>query len=126
MQQIQNVPRTPERVAQMNGLVDEAESALVAGRFQDALDRYKQVMPYDPGNGRFRAGMAWSLVGLNRQPMADRIWSVAVGSDPKAVETLGDLLAARGNAAAAQALYAKLAATAPDYARTAGLSKKQR
>jgi hypothetical protein len=70
--------------------------------------------------------MAWALVGLNRQPMADRVWSVAVDADPNAVETLGDTLAQKGNAKDAHALWAKLAATSPAYADKVNLQKKLR
>jgi tetratricopeptide (TPR) repeat protein len=121
---VQQTQQTPDFVAGLARTVEEAESALAAGRYQDALDRYKQVMPYQPNNGRFRAGMAWALVGLNRQPMGDRIWAVAVGSDPAAMEQLGDTLAKRGDARGAQALYRKLAESAPDYARGSGLRSK--
>lgn len=88
------------------------------------MDAYRRVVPFEPENGRAKAGMAWALVGLNRQPMADRVWSVAVQADPQAVETLGDTLAKKGNAKDARALWAKLAETAPAYAEKANLQKK--
>jgi hypothetical protein len=60
--------------------------------------------------------MAWSLVGLNRQPMADRIWTVAVSADAGAVDRLGDVLASKGNRDGAKALWTKLAQSSPAYA----------
>jgi len=47
-----------------------------------------------------------------------------VEADPKAVDTLGDVLAQRGNAKDARALWAKLASTSPAYAEKANLQKK--
>jgi tetratricopeptide (TPR) repeat protein len=121
---IRNTERTPELEKGLAELVAQGEEALSKGQYQAALDAYRRVVPFQPENGRAKAGMAWALVGLNRQPMADRVWSVAVEADPKAVETLGDLLAAKGNAKDARALWAKLAATSPAYAEKANLQKK--
>jgi hypothetical protein len=69
--------------------------------------------------------MAWALVGMNRQPMADRVWQVAVSADPAAVDKLGDTLKAKGDEKGARALWSKLAQTDPAYAQRAGLSSKQ-
>ncbi|MEN9796684.1 MAG: hypothetical protein RL653_380 [Pseudomonadota bacterium] len=102
----------PELQARAAGLVDEAERGLLAGRFQEALDRYKQVMPVMPDNGRAKAGMAWALIQLGKQPMADRVWGVAVSSDPAAVAALGDRLEAAGQAAEARALRERLVQSA--------------
>jgi tetratricopeptide (TPR) repeat protein len=121
---IRNTERTPELVKGLADLVEQGEEALSKGQYQAALDAYRRVMPFEPENGRVKAGMAWALVGLNRQPMADRVWSVAVDSDPQAVDALGDLLAKKGNAKEAQALWAKLATTSPAYAQKANLQKK--
>jgi tetratricopeptide (TPR) repeat protein len=123
---IRNTERTPELQKGLTELVEQGEAALGKGQYQAALDAYRRVVPFEPENGRAKAGMAWALVGLNRQPMADRVWSVAVQSDPKAVETLGDTLAEKGNAKEAHALWAKLAETSPAYAEKANLQKKLR
>ncbi len=120
---VQNTERTPELNEGLSKLVEEGEAHLSQGRFEEALDAYKRVVPFQPQNGRAKAGMAWSLVGLGK-PSADRIWSVAVESDPKSVDALGDLLKQKGNAKGAKALWAKLAASAPEYARQAGLAQK--
>jgi hypothetical protein len=61
---------------------------------------------------------------MNRQPMADRVWQVAVNADPAAVDKLGDALKAKGDAAGAKALWTKLAQTAPAYASQSGLQGK--
>lgn len=116
----QNVERTPELEEKLAGLIEEGEQQLVRNDYQGALEKYRQVMPLDPENGRVRAGLAWSLIGLKR-PTADRIWSVAVESDPAAVEMLGHALEAGGNPASARQLWQRLAASAPDYARRTGL-----
>jgi len=121
---VNNTERTPEVLQGLTKLVEEAEEHLAHGRFQEALDNYKRVVPFQPENGRAKAGMAWALVRLDKQPMADRIWSVAVNSDAQAVDALGDTLKARGDPTGAKALWAKLAGAAPVYAQSAGLAKK--
>lgn len=122
---IQNTQRTPEMMKGLEQLLDQGEAALAAGKFQDALDDYKRVVPFMPESGRAKAGMAWALVGLGKQPMADRVWQVAVGADAAAVDHLGDALKQHGDAQGAQALWAKLAQSAPDYAAKAGLKDKR-
>ena len=122
---VQNTEMTPEVVAGLGKLVEQGEEKLAHGQFQDALDAYKRVVPFQPENGRARAGMAWALVGLQR-PMGDRIWSVAIQSDAGAMDKLGDTLLSKGDAAGARSLWKKLAQTAPDYASKAGLDKKVR
>lgn len=111
---VQNVERTPELEQGMDALVVQAEEHLAKGRFQEALDNYKRVVPFQPENARAKAGMAWSLVGLNK-PMAPQVWSVAVQA-PEAVDALGDALKAKGDEAGAKKLWAKLAESSPSYA----------
>ncbi|MGZ6078869.1 MAG: hypothetical protein ACXWK6_13775, partial [Myxococcaceae bacterium] len=62
--------------------------------------------------------------GLQRQPMADNVWRVAVGADPASVDALGDRLSKGGNKESARALWTKLQASAPDYASKSGVQKK--
>jgi len=124
MEAFQKVDVTPEMKANFARLIEDGEAKLVANRYQDALDNYRQVMPYQPENPRLRAGMAWALVGLQRQPMADNVWRVAVTSDPAAVDALGDRLSKAGNKESARAIWTKLQATAPDYASRSGVQKK--
>ncbi|HYR54822.1 MAG TPA: hypothetical protein VEM39_01815 [Myxococcaceae bacterium] len=126
VESIKNTERTPELQEGLAKLVEEGENHLARGHFQEALDAYKRVVPFQPENGRAKAGMAWALVGLQRQPMADRVWSVAVGADPGAVEKLGDALAGKGDKSGAKALWKKLAETAPAYAQGSGLAAKLR
>ena len=121
---VKNTEMTPEMVQGLAKLVEQGEDALAKCQFQDALDDYKRVVPFQPDNGRAKAGMAWALVGMNRQPMADRIWQVAVGADPAAVDQLGETLKAKGNVEGAKALWAKLAQTDPSYAAKANLQGK--
>ncbi|MEN9798678.1 MAG: hypothetical protein RL653_2374 [Pseudomonadota bacterium] len=106
----QAVPRTPELEADLAKKTDEAEGHLAAGRFQQALDLYKAVMPYSAQDGRVQAGMAWALLGLDKQPMADRVFGVAVSGSRGAVEKLVETLRAKGDAAGAAKLQAKLQA----------------
>jgi tetratricopeptide (TPR) repeat protein len=115
MEAFQNAPRTPEMEANFAKLVEEAEEHLARGRFQEALGNYRQVMPFQPDNPRVRAGMAWTMVKLNRQPMADNVWRVAT-ENPDAVAALGDRLKAKGDADGAQALWQRLRETVPSYA----------
>lgn len=124
MKALQDTQVTPEMIARFATLIEEGEVYLAGGRFQQALDNYKQVMPFQPENARLRAGMAWALVGLKRQPMADRIWEVAVTSNPEAVDALGQALKARGDAAGARSVWTKLAETAPSYAQKTGLKAR--
>ena len=91
--------------------------------FDDALAAYRGVMPFRPQDGRTQAGMAWALVGL-KKPTADRIWSVAVGGDPAAVDKLGETLRTKGDGSGAKALWSKLAQSDPQYAQRAKLSEK--
>jgi tetratricopeptide (TPR) repeat protein len=120
---VQNTERTPELEAGLAKLVEEGEEHLAKGRYDDALGVYRRVVPFQPDNGRAKAGMAWALVGKG-SPMADRIWGVAVGSDAAAVEKLGDTLLAKGDAKGAKALWAKLLQSAPDYPNKAALQAK--
>ncbi|WP_163870172.1 tetratricopeptide repeat protein [Myxococcus eversor] len=115
---VQNTERTPELEQGLAKLVDEGEEHLAKGRFQEALGNYTRVVPFQPENGRAKAGMAWALVGLGR-PMAARVWGVAVQSDPASVEKLGDTLKAKGDEKGAKALWEKLASDAPDYNKSA-------
>ena len=124
MEAFQKTDVTPEMQANFSKLIEDGEAKLVANKYQDALEAYRQVMPYQPNNQRLRAGMAWALVGLQRQPMADRVWGVAVSSDPAAVDALGDRLSNAGNRESARALWTKLQASAPDYASRSGVQKK--
>ncbi len=126
IESIKNTERTPELQAGLAKLVEEGEEHLARGRYQDALDAYKRVVPFQPDNGRAKAGMAWALVGLKRLPMADTVWSVAVNADPAAVDKLGDTLAGKGDKAGAKALWKKLAEASPAYAQTVGLGAKLR
>jgi tetratricopeptide (TPR) repeat protein len=120
---VQNTERTPELEAGLAKLVEEGEESLAKGQYDAALGVYRRVVPFQPDNGRAKAGMAWALVGLGK-PMADRVWSVAVSSDPAAVEKLGDTLMAKGDAKGAKALWAKLLQSVPDYPNKAALQAK--
>jgi tetratricopeptide (TPR) repeat protein len=120
---VQNTERTPELEAGLAKLVEEGEEHLARGRYDEALAAYRRVVPFQPDNGRAKAGMAWAMVGLGR-PMADRIWGVAVSSDAAAVEKLGDTLQARGDGRGAKALWTKLLSSAPDYPNKASLQAK--
>lgn len=115
MEAFQNAPRTAELEAGLQKLVDDAEDKLAKGQFQDALNDYRGVMPYQPDNPRVRAGMAWTLIRLNKQPMAERVWGVATGT-PDAISELGDRLKAKGDAEGAKALWQKLVESVPSYA----------
>jgi tetratricopeptide (TPR) repeat protein len=121
---IRNTERTPELAKGLAELIEQGEEALAKGQYQTALEAYRRVVPFQPDSGRAKAGMAWALVGLNRQPMAERVWGVAVEADPASVDALGDLLARKGNTKDARALWTKLVATSPAYAQKANLEKK--
>lgn len=110
----QNAPKTAEGDARFAKLIEDSEEALAKGRYQEALDGFKQVMPFQPENPRLRAGMAWTLVKLGK-PMAENVWRVA-SQTPEAVDALGDRLKAKGDGDGAKALWARLAETVPGYA----------
>ena len=116
---VQNVEQNEDTAKGFAKLVDEAETHLAKGEFQDALDNYKRVVPFQPENARARAGMAWSLVRLNKQPMADNIWRVA-STDPKAIDSLGDTLKSKGDEAGAKMVWQRLKETVPSYAEALG------
>ncbi|MBZ4330543.1 tetratricopeptide repeat protein [Corallococcus interemptor] len=120
---VKNTERTPELEAGLTKLVEEGEEHLARGRYQEALANYTRVVPFQPENGRAKAGMAWALVGLGR-PMGARVWSVALESDAGAVEKLGDTLLAKGDAKGARALWEKLAQDVPNYPNKAALQAK--
>jgi tetratricopeptide (TPR) repeat protein len=124
MEAFRNTEITPEMQANFARLISEAEDHLARGSYQQAMENYRQVMPYQPENGRLRAGMAWALIGLKRQPMADNIWRVAVGSDPAAVDKLGEVLKAKGDSSGATALWGRLASSDPAYAERSGLKAR--
>ncbi|MCY1047079.1 hypothetical protein OV208_37605 [Corallococcus sp. bb12-1] len=120
---VKNTERTPELEAGLAKLVDEGEEHLARGRYQEALANYTRVVPFQPENGRAKAGMAWALVGLGR-PMGARVWSVALQGDAGAVEKLGDTLLAKGDAKGAKALWEKLSQDVPNYPNKAALQAK--
>lgn len=122
MDAMNSVERTPELEAQLDETVAKGEDLLANGRYDEALLAYRQVMPLRP-DGRVKAGLAWTLVGLGK-PTAERVWGVAVSSDPAAVDKLGETLKAKGDTRGAKALWARLAASAPDYAARASLQAK--
>ena len=105
----QQVERTPELMADLAAKVEQAEAHLAAGRFEEALALYKAVMPFSAQDGRVQAGMAWALVGLDRQPMADRVFGVAVSTSRESVQKLAETLRGKGDAAGAARLEARLA-----------------
>jgi tetratricopeptide (TPR) repeat protein len=115
MKAFENAPRTPEMEQNFVKLLDEAEEHLARGRFNDARANYLQVMPFQPNNPRVRAGMAWTMIRLNRQPMADTVWGVAI-QNPDAISSLGDTLKSKGDADGAKALWTKLKDSVPGYA----------
>jgi tetratricopeptide (TPR) repeat protein len=110
----QNAPKTAEGDARFAKLIEDSEESLAKGRYQEALDGFKQVMPFQPENPRLRAGMAWTLVKLGK-PMAENVWRVASGT-PEALDALGDRLKAKGDGDGAKALWTRLAETVPGYA----------
>jgi tetratricopeptide (TPR) repeat protein len=122
MQAMQNVEHTPELEAQLTKTVEQGEELLAMGRYDEALAAYRQVMPLRP-DARVQAGLAWTLIGLGK-PTADRVWGVAVGGNPAAVDQLGETLKAKGDVKGAKALWSKLAESAPDYAAKASLQAK--
>jgi tetratricopeptide (TPR) repeat protein len=122
MNAMKNVERTPELEAQLTKTVEQGEELLAKGRYDEALAAYRQVMPLRP-DARVQAGLAWTLIGLGK-PTADRVWGVAVGGNPAAVDQLGETLKAKGDVKGAKALWTKLAESAPDYAAKAALQAK--
>jgi tetratricopeptide (TPR) repeat protein len=111
----ENAPRTADMEANFAQLIETGEDHLAHGRFDEARKSYLQVMPYQPNNPRLRAGMAWAMIRLNRQPMADNVWRAAIEA-PEAVSALGDTLKAKGDAEGAHALWSRLKEAVPSYA----------
>lgn len=115
IQAFQNAPRTPEMEQNFAKTIEEAEDHLAHGRLNEARSSYIQVMPYQPTNPRLRAGMAWTMIRLNRQPMADNVWRAAL-ENPEAISALGDTLKAKGDAEGARAVWQHLKESMPSYA----------
>lgn len=111
----QDAPRTPEMEQNFAKLIDDAEDHLAHGRYNEARASYLQVMPYQPTNPRLRAGMAWTMLKLNRQPMADNVWRAAIET-PEAVSALGDTLKAKGDVEGAKGVWSRLRESVPSYA----------
>ena len=111
----ENTPRTASMEAGFAQSIEAGEDHLAHGRFEEARKSYLQVMPYQPTNPRLKAGMAWAMIQLNRQPMADTVWRAAIQA-PDAVSALGDTLKAKGDAEGARALWSRLKASVPAYA----------
>lgn len=111
----ESAPRNEQTEANFGKLIETGEEHLARGRFEEARQSYLQVMPYQPANPRLRAGMAWAMLRLNRQPMADNVWKAALET-PDAIAALGDTLKAKGDAAGARAVWERLKASAPSYA----------
>ncbi|MBK7862054.1 MAG: tetratricopeptide repeat protein [Archangiaceae bacterium] len=111
---VQNVERTPELEQGFQKLIDEGETDLATGKYQDALDAYKRVVPFNPDNRARALAVAWSLVRLGK-PMAQNVWSVAL-QDPAAIDSLGDTLKKKGDDEGAKLLWQRLKDTAPAYA----------
>ena len=112
---VRNVERTPEMAQGFARLIEEGEEHLARGRFQDALDNYRRVIPFEPENARARAGIAWAMVKLNKQPMADNVWGVAAQT-PESLDALGEALKSKGDPEQARTLWKKLGETVPGYA----------
>lgn len=111
----QDAPRTPEQEAGFARLIEDAEEHLARHRYEEARQSYLKVMPYQPQNPRLRAGMAWTMLQLNRQPMADNVWRAAL-ENPDAVDALGDTLKAKGDVDGARAVWGRLQGALPSYA----------
>jgi tetratricopeptide (TPR) repeat protein len=71
----QNTPMTPELEKQLAQSTTDAEAALAKGQWQDALDLFKRVMPYQP-SGRVATGMGVALRELGK-PTAERVLTMA-------------------------------------------------
>lgn len=123
MEAVKNTERTPELKQGLAKLVEEGEAHLAKREYDEALGDYTRVVPFEPENGRAKAGMAWAMVGL-KKPAAERVWEVAVSSDPAAVDALGKMLQAAGAGADAKELWKKLAQSAPGYAKQTGLPER--
>lgn len=101
---------TADMKSQFETALNEAEEHLARGRFQEALNAYKGVMPYQPNNGRVAAGMAWSLIRLDK-PMAPRVWTVAIQQHPASITALAQVLQSKGDTEGAEALRARMKET---------------
>lgn len=122
---IAGTPRTPELALGLANNVEEGEAHLCASRYPEALQAFRNVLPFEPNNPRARAGMAAALIGLGR-PTADRVFMAAVELDPGSVDALAEKLRAQGNPKDARGLWERLIARAPAYAAKANLAAKLR
>jgi tetratricopeptide (TPR) repeat protein len=120
---VANTPRGPEFEQGLARALDEGEAHLAKAEYQEAVQSFRSVLPYQPNNPRARAGMAAALIGKG-SPMADRIFGAAIEQDPASIDSLAQKLKAGGNAKEAKELWTRLQAQAPEYAAKAGVQQK--
>ncbi len=123
MEAIANTPRGPEFDQGLAKSLDDGETHLVKSEYQEAVQSFRSVLPYQPNNPRARAGMAAAMIGLGR-PMADRIFAAALEQDPKSIDTLATKLRAGGNDKEARELWQRLLQQAPGFSASAGVADK--
>lgn len=107
------VERTPELEANLDKLLADGDKLLTEGKWQQALDTFKQVMPLRP-DGRVALGMGVALRELGK-PMAERIIQQAAvmpgGDKPRARFELAKLYE-KTDTAQARTIYGELATDA--------------
>jgi tetratricopeptide (TPR) repeat protein len=107
------VAMTPELSKQLDAKVVDGEKRLTEGRWQEALDAFKEVMPLRP-DGRVALGLGVALRELGK-PTAERVLTQAVrmpgGDAPRATYELA-VFYAKTDAAKARTLFESIAADA--------------
>jgi tetratricopeptide (TPR) repeat protein len=110
---MQAVERTPELERQLDQRLADGQRLLDEGKWQEALDAFKAVMPLRP-DGRVALGLGIALRELGK-PTAERVLAQAVrmpGGDPRRASYELALFYEKSNPAQARPLYESLAGDA--------------
>jgi uncharacterized protein (TIGR02466 family) len=91
-----------------------------AGRLQEAIKAYRQILAVDPGSVQARTFCGAALLDQQRTDEAAQILQMAVSMDPNNVDALcylGNAQQETGRLAAAEKSYRRVLAIRPDFAR---------
>lgn len=91
-----------------------------AGRLQEAIKAYRQILAVDPGSVQARTYCGAALLDRQRANEAAQLLQTAVSMDPKNVDALcylGNAQHETGRLAAAEKSYRRALAIRPDFAR---------
>lgn len=74
-------PKEPKQLS-VNALLASANSALKAGKSEQAREQYHQVLSRERSNSSAITGLGWSLIALNNAPAAAAQFNKAIALNP--------------------------------------------